>query len=233
MQIAASPNALTLGAAITYSQALPQLENYFPAFGALVRRIGSRQIRNLGTFAGNLATASPIGDTLPCLIVLGAQVTLHSTKGARALAVEDFILGYRKTALAADEVISAIRIPALPAGETFAAYKLSKRFDQDISTVIAAFRLRRDGAKVAQLRAVYGGMAATAARAKCVEDALAGKAWTAETMAALDALIARDFSPMTDQRGTASYRLRAAANLLRRFQIESTDARVPVRVETL
>jgi len=233
MQIVATPDALTLGAAVTYSQALPQLENYFPAFGALVRRIGSRQIRNLGTFAGNLATASPIGDTLPCLIALGAQVTLHSDKGARTLAAENFILGYRKTALAADEVISAIRIPALPKDESFAVYKLSKRFDQDISTVIAAFRLRRDGGKIARLHAVYGGMAATAARARSVEDALAGKAWSDESLAGLDALIARDFSPMTDQRGTANYRLRAAANLLRRFQIESTDARVPVRVEAL
>ena len=233
MQIVATPDALTLGAAVTYSQALPQLENYFPAFGALVRRIGSRQIRNLGTFAGNLATASPIGDTLPCLIALGAQVVLHSNRGARAMAVEDFILGYRKTALAANEVISTIRIPALPKDESFAAYKLSRRFDQDISTVVAAFRLRHDEQKIARLHAVYGGMAATVARARSVEDALAGKAWSAESLAGLDVLIARDFSPMTDQRGTANYRLRAAFNLLRRFQIESTDTRVPVRVEAL
>ena len=99
----------------TYSEALPALDQHFPAFAALVRRIGSRQIRNLGTFAGNLATASPIGDTLPCLIALDAEVTLRSTSATRTLPVEDFITGYRKTAMKADEVIASIRIPFLPA----------------------------------------------------------------------------------------------------------------------
>ncbi len=230
--IAATPEALELGGAVTYTEALPQIEEYFPAFAALIRRIGSRQIRNLGTFAGNLATASPIGDTLPCLIALGADVKLHASGGARVLPVEQFVAGYRKTVLRPDEIIAAIRIPALPRGDRLAVYKLSKRFDQDISSVIAAFRLRLQDGAVQALHAVYGGMAATPARAKALETALQGRPWTAASLADADTLIAQDFSPMSDQRASAAYRLRAAANLVRRLQIETADA-APARLEAL
>jgi xanthine dehydrogenase small subunit len=231
--IATRGDALEIGGAVTYTEVLPHLDRHFPSFGALVRRIGSRQIRNLGTIAGNLATASPIGDTLPCLMALDAAVTLASRSGARTLSVESFITGYRKTALAAGEVIAAIRIPLLAAGQEFAAYKLSKRFDQDISTVIGAFRLARQGDKVRELRAAYGGMAARAMRAAGVEAALARRPWTSSALADIDALLARDFTPMTDHRGGASYRLRAAAGLVRRLQLETTAAAMPMRVEAL
>ena len=231
--IRADGGALTIGGAATYSESLPALDQYFPAFAALVRRIGSRQIRNLGTFAGNLATASPIGDTLPCLIALGAEVTLKSKSATRTLPVEDFITGYRKTALNADEVIAAIRIPFLPASDRVAIYKLSKRFDQDISTVIAAFRVTLDHGHVRNLCAAYGGMAAMPMRAFALEAALAGKPWTAPALAGVDDLIAHDFKPMSDQRGGAAYRLRAAANLVRRFQIETAGEQALARVEAL
>jgi xanthine dehydrogenase small subunit len=145
--VATLPGALELGGAVTYTQALPHIDRHFPTFGALVRRIGSRQIRNLGTLAGNLATASPIGDTIPCLIALDATVKLLSRAGERVMPVESFITGYRATALTAGEVIAAIRIPLLDAGVEFACYKLSKRFDQDISTVIAASVSRAGTAK--------------------------------------------------------------------------------------
>ncbi len=232
-EIAARDNVLSLGGAVTYSEALPHLDSHFPAFAALVRRIGSRQIRNLGTFAGNLATASPIGDTTPCLMALGASVVLRSRTQSRTLPVESFITGYRKTALQPDEIIAALLIPFLPADEQFAAYKLSKRFDQDISTVVAAFRLRTAGGIVRELRAAYGGMAATTARARAVEAALSNTPWTAETLAGIETVMARDFAPMTDQRGSGSYRAQAAANLLRRFQIETTRVAAPTRVEAL
>ena len=215
---------LTIGGGVTYTEALPSLDKHFPSFATLVRRIGSRQIRNLGTFAGNLANASPIGDTIPCLMALGADITLRSRRGKRRVAAEDFILGYRKTALAADEFIESISIPLLPAGTTFTTYKLSKRFDQDISTVVAAFRLRVDEGKVSELRAAYGGMAAQAARAKAVEAAVTGKPWMATTLEDIDAALAQDFQPMTDHRGTDAYRRRAAANLIRRLQSETTGA---------
>jgi xanthine dehydrogenase small subunit len=231
-RIKADGNAIEIGGAVTYTDTLPLIDRHFPSFGRLVRRIGSRQIRNLGTIAGNLATASPIGDTIPCLIALDATVTLASRAGERVLPVEAFITGYRKTALAPGEVITAIRIPLLAAGENFAAYKVCKRFDQDISTVVAAFRLERRAGKVETLRAAYGGMAARAMRARSLEAAVRGRPWAPAWLADVEALLARDFTPMTDHRGGAAYRLRAAAGLLRRFQLEAALAE-PMRVEAL
>ena len=213
---------LTIGGGVTYTKALPLLDKHFPSFAALVRRIGSRQIRNIGTLAANIANASPIGDTIPCLIALDATVVLRSVRGVRHVNAGEFITSYRKTAMDKDEIIEAIEIPLLKDGTSFTTYKLSKRFDQDISTVIGAYRLRVESGKVAELRAAYGGMAATTARAKHVEAALTGKPWTADALKDVDALIEQDFQPMTDHRGTDAYRLRAAANLIRRLQIETT-----------
>jgi xanthine dehydrogenase small subunit len=230
--ITAAPDALEIGGAATYSEMLPHLDRHFPAFGALVRRLGSRQIRNLGTLAGNLATASPIGDTLPCLIALNATVTLRAVNGLRSLKVEDFITGYRQTALRPGEVIAAISIPYLQRGERFVSYKLSKRFDQDIATVVATFHLTLRGGRVAALRAAFGGMAPRAMRAAETEAWLLDRAWTNDTLRDIESVLARDFTPISDHRGGAGYRLRAAAGLLRRFQIETT-APVLTRVEAL
>jgi xanthine dehydrogenase small subunit len=230
--IASDAQALTLGGAVTYTQALPSLDAHFPALAALVRRIGSRQIRNLGTIAGNLATASPIGDMLPSLIALNASVVLASQAGQRSLSVESFITGYRKTALAPGEVIASIRVPLLQPKQSFATYKVAKRFDQDISTVVAAFLLERDGATVRDLRAAYGGMAARAMRAAHLEAALIGRAWSEDHSPDVAAALARDFTPMSDHRGSARYRMRVAAGLLRRFQLETTET-APIRVEAL
>jgi xanthine dehydrogenase small subunit len=230
--ITSGHGAIEIGGAVTYTQALPHFDEHFPSFAALVRRIGSRQIRNLGTIAGNLATASPIGDTIPCLIALEASVRLASRSGERVLPVEAFITGYRTTALAAGEVIAAIRIPFLAPDRDFAVYKLSKRFDQDISTVIAAFRLQRQSGKVGELRAAYGGMAARAMRATSVEAAVSGRPWAPAWLADIEPLLARDFTPIGDHRGGAGYRLRAAAGLLRRFQLE-TSSGAPMRVEAI
>ena len=231
-RINVAADALELGGGVTYTQALPHIDRHFPAFGALFRRIGSRQIRNLGTIAGNLVTASPIGDTIPCLIALAATVTLASASGERAMPVESFITGYRKTALRPGEVIAAVRIPLLAQDTRFSTYKLSKRFDQDISTVVAAFQLERRNGHVHQLRAAFGGMAERVMRAKNVEAAVAGRPWNIDTLTNIDVALARDFNPMTDHRGGAAYRLRAAANLLRRFVWE-TSSQAPVRVEAL
>ena len=231
-RITTRADAIEIGGAVTYTDVLPHLDRHFPSFGALVRRIGSRQIRNLGTIAGNLATASPIGDAIPCLMALDATVTLASRAGERVLPVDSFITGYRKSALSAGEVIAAIRIPLLAAGEDFAAYKVCKRFDQDISTVVAAFRLERRGGKVAELRAAYGGLAARAMRAGSVEGAVKGRPWAPAWLADIDTLLARDLTPIADHRGGAAYRLRAAAGLLRRFQLETSLAE-PMRVDAL
>jgi len=231
-RMAETGGAVEFGAAVTYSEALRLLEKHFPSFAALVRRIGSRQIRNLGTFAGNLATASPIGDTIPCLMALGAEVTLRAQGVTRRLAVEDFITGYRKTAMQPGEFIEAVRIPLLAPGRIFKVYKLSKRFDQDISTLVAAFSMAIEKGIVGDLRVAFGGMAARSARARHVEAALIGKPWSEESLGDIDTIIAQDFTPMSDHRGGANYRLRAAANLVRRFHAETTSAQ-PAQVWSL
>lgn len=228
--------AIEIGAAATYTEILPSLDRHIPAFAALVRRIGSRQIRNLGTLAGNLATASPIGDSLPCLVALGAAVRLRSQSGARMLAVADFITGYRTTTLAADEIIERIAIPIPAAPTHVAAYKLAKRFDQDISTVVAAFKLDCDHGRVRDIAIVFGGMGPTVRHARATEQALLGRDWNADDLAGLDALLAQDFRPMSDHRGSAAYRLRAAAGLVCRFQRETREAgqtEAPLRLEAL
>jgi xanthine dehydrogenase small subunit len=232
-RIDVTAEAIEIGGAITYSDLLPHLDRHVPAFGALVRRLGSRQIRNLGTLAGNLATASPISDTLPCLIALDATVGLCSEVGARSLPIEDFITGYRATALATAEIIERISIPLPSPDVRFATYKISKRFDQDISTVIAAFRLATDGDRVRSFRAVFGGMAARVQRAASLEHAVVGREWPADALADVDALLAQDFTALSDHRGSATYRLRAAAGLMRRFQLETSASAVPLRLEAL
>lgn len=215
---------IEIGAAATYTDALPLIDKHFPSFGALIRRIGSRQIRNLGTFAGNLVNASPIGDTPPCLIALGAEVLIASKRGERVLSAEQFIIGYRKTALAADEVVTAIRIPYLPSGARFEVYKISKRFDQDISSSIGAFY-----SNGSEIRVAYGGMADRAKRAANVETLLKkGNVSPAE----IEQAMSKDFTPLTDHRATKEYRLRAASGLVQRFLLEG-DSKEATRVEAL
>lgn len=218
-------SVLEIGAAVTYTDALPLIDEHFPSFGALIRRIGSRQIRNLGTFAGNLVNASPIGDTPPCLIALRAEIVIASTRGERRLPAEQFITGYRETALARDEIVTAIRIPYLPKGTRFDAYKISKRFDQDISSTIGAFYANGD-----EVRIAYGGMAERAKRAGNVEALLRGDGELSRSE--IEVAMAKDFTPLTDHRATKEYRLRAASGLVQRFLIEA-KAKSPTRVEAL
>lgn len=214
-------DAVEVGAAVTYEEMLPVLAEYFPAFAAMLRRLGSRQIRNMGTLGGNIGTASPIGDTLPVLLALDAGILLHGPDGRRVVAANDYFTDYRKTVLRPDEIIEAVRLPRLSASRQLAVYKLSKRFDQDISTVIAAFRTG-DGPP----RAAYGGMAAVPKRAIELERAIAEDRWDQ-----IDAAVAADFSPLTDQRGSSAYRLQAAANLARRLRFERKG--ISVRLEHL
>jgi xanthine dehydrogenase small subunit len=215
---------LEIGAAATYTDALPLIDKRFPSFGALIRRIGSRQIRNLGTFAGNLVNASPIGDTPPCLIAISADIVIASKRGERVLPAEQFITGYRKTALTQDEIVTAIRIPYLPKGARFETYKISKRFDQDISSTIGAFF-----ANGKEIRIAYGGMADRAKRSPTVEALLkAGSPSPAQ----IEAAMAKDFTPLTDHRATKAYRLRAASGLVQRFLLEA-DGVNSTRIEAL
>lgn len=226
-------DVLVLGAAVTYADALTEVESAFPAFGALIRRIGSRQIRTMGTFGGNIGTASPVGDTLPVLLALDAEVDLAGQTGLRRMRVVDFLTGYRQTALAADEVIAAVRLPRLAEGETLFAWKLSRRFDQDISTLLGAFRVRVEGGRLADLAAAFGGMAERAKRAPALEALLTCAPWTDVPPVGIEAALAADFAPLSDHRASAAYRRAAAANLVRRLHIATTHPGVPLELEAL
>jgi xanthine dehydrogenase small subunit len=224
---------ITIGAAATYAEAMPLLIAHYPALRIYLARLGSRQIRTLGTIGGNIGTASPIGDMPPVLLALEARLTLVSARGTRDLALEDFFLGYRKTALAADEVIQSLTLPKLWPGEMFFCDKLSKRRDQDISTVAAAYRLRVKNGKIEDVRIGFGGMAATPKRASHVEQALKDQPFSAATFEKAAAAVARDFQPIDDWRGSAAYRLTAAANLLRRLYWRIAEPGRAVEVEAL
>ncbi len=232
-RVAADRDHILIGAAATYARALPVLEADYPAFGALIRRIGSRQIRSLGTIGGNIATASPIGDTLPCLIALDATLVLRRAGGVRELPMEAFFQDYRRTALAGDEIIEAVRIPRPAAGRSFHVYKISRRYDQDISAVVGAYSVAIADGAVASARIAYGGMAAVPKRAPAAEAALRGRPWNAETLGAAKRALEDDFAPIDDVRARASYRRAVAANLLDRLHIESMGDAVPTEVHAL
>ncbi|MGE0576440.1 xanthine dehydrogenase small subunit [Reyranella sp.] len=231
--IAAGKERLTIGAAVPYARAMPILLASYPALATYLARLGSRQIRTLGTIGGNIGTASPIGDMPPVLIALETRLRLVSRRGARELPIEEFFLGYRKTALAGDEVIESLSMPGLWPREVFFCDKLSKRRDQDISTVAAAYRLRLVDGRIEDARVGFGGMAATPRRALLVEAALCGQPVAPATFEAAAAAVAREFEPIDDWRGSASYRRTAAANLLRRLYWRIAEPARPVEVEAL
>jgi xanthine dehydrogenase small subunit len=226
--IAEEKEQITIGAAVPYADAMPTLIAAYPALKTYLARLGSRQIRSLGTIGGNIGTASPIGDMPPVLLALEASLKLASIRGARDLPLEDFFLDYRKTALAPDEVIQSISMPKLWPGEVFFCDKVSKRRDQDISTVAAGYRLRIKNGKIEDVRLGFGGMAATPKRPRHVEAAL-----LKEGFAAAAAAMPKDFKPIDDWRGSAAYRLQVAANLLRRLELRIAEPGRAVEVEAL
>ncbi len=217
---------IEIGAATTYRQFLPTVASRVKPFAEMIRRLGSRQIRSMGTMGGNISTASPIGDTPPVLLALGATLHLASVRGHRAVALDDFFLSYRKTALAADEIIVAIDMPLPAADEIVHVDKVSKRRDQDISAVLGAYRLRVVDGVVRSARLAYGGMAATPARARHAEAALVDASWTEATVERAASALADDFKPLDDWRASAGYRLMVAGNLLRRLYLRSSGVAV-------
>jgi len=237
-RIETHPDRLRIGAAATLTDLLPVLEPRYPGVGTLLRRFGSRQIRNLATIGGNLCNASPIGDLAPVLLALDATLHLRSAQGARDLAIGAFFAGYRRTAMVAGEFLEAVTLPHLKDNDRFGVYKLSKRYDQDISTVCAAFRFRVEGARpmggtIIAARIGMGGMAATPKRASACEAGLAGQPFTAETVERALSALAEDFAPLADLRGSAGFRRIAAANLLRRFWLEASGAATATDVMAL
>jgi xanthine dehydrogenase small subunit len=227
--ISETPEALTLGAGVSYADATPAMTRRHPELAPFWNRIGGQQVRNMGTVGGNIANGSPIGDTPPPLIALGASIVLRKGSARRTVALEDFFIAYGRQDRAPGEFVESVSIPALPKGEHFAAYKISKRRDEDISAVCGAFRVALDGARrVTSCRIAFGGMAATPKRARAVEAALIGRPWTEATIEAAIPAFAKDFQPITDMRASAEYRLLAAQNLLRRFHLETTGAGEPL-----
>jgi xanthine dehydrogenase small subunit len=208
-------------------------EDGFGPFATLLARLGSRQIRGLGSLGGNLGTASPIGDALPPLIALGATVRVASLRGARELPVEEFLLGYRRNALAPDEVVVSVRLPRPAATDVLVCDKVSKRHDQDIATVGAAMFLRMERGVVAEARLAFGGMGPKAARAPGAEAALLGRPLTQAAVEAAAEALAGDFAPLSDWRGSAEYRRMAAQGVLRRLFWRATEPGLPVEVTAL
>ncbi|MGJ9417892.1 xanthine dehydrogenase small subunit [Massilia sp. CMS3.1] len=220
--VAQSEGTLEIGAGVTLQDAYAALCRHYPdALSDMWQRFASLPIRNAGTLGGNVANGSPIGDSMPWLIALGARIVLRGPGGERALAMEDFYLGYQQKDLQHDEFVAALRVPLARDNVRFRTYKLAKRFDQDISAVCAAFALTFEGDIVKEARIAFGGMAATPKRAAAAEAVLNGRAWSEDALKEAMAALAQDFAPLSDMRASSSYRMKTAQNLLRRFWLET------------
>ena len=185
-------------------------------------RFAGLPVRNAGTLGGNVANGSPIGDAMPLLIALGASVVLMSGRGQRELPLENLYTGYRQNVMAADEVLAWIHVPRPAEGQEFLRlYKISKRYDDDISAVCLGLNLRIDGGIVQSASIGAGGVAATPVRAVNTEAALTGQPWTLDTVQSAIAVLRAEFSPLSDMRASAAYRTEVLGNLLQRYWLES------------
>ena len=206
---------IRIGATTTLAELRDAVAPHHPAFAELIRRYGAEQVRAAATVGGNIANGSPIGDSPPALIALGATLHLRRGDARRSLPLEEFFLDYGRQDRAPGEFVEAVSVPRQP--DRLACYKLSKRFDQDISAVCGCFNITVADGVVQSARIAFGGMAGVPRRAAHVEAALAGQPWNAETVAAACDAFADDFTPMTDMRASAGYRLEAARAMLMRY----------------
>jgi xanthine dehydrogenase small subunit len=230
----AEDGALSIGAGVTLADAMPQLYAIHADLGELLRRFGSKQVRVSGTVGGNIANGSPIGDLAPALIALGGRVVLRKGDKTRALPLEDFFIAYGKQDREPGEFVLAVEAPRLEAHQRYRAFKVSKRFDEDISAVMLAVRVDLNGRKIAGARVACGGMAATPKRAEKAERALAGASLDLPaTWGRAREAINEDFTPLTDMRATAAYRKTVAANLLEKALTEISGASAPTRIGML
>lgn len=215
------PDHLVIGAAVPLTDAFAALAQERPQLRNFAARFAGLPVRNSGTLGGNIANGSPIGDSMPLLIALGAQVVLMSERGQRTLALENLYTGYRQTVMAADEVLTWIKVPKDRHGELLRVYKISKRYDDDISAVCLALKLRIENGAVQSASLGAGGVAATPRRAVQTEAALAGRPWTLETVQHAMAVLRAEFAPISDMRASGGYRSEVLGNLLQRFWLES------------
>jgi xanthine dehydrogenase small subunit len=220
-RVEASDAELTIGAAATLEAAWAALAKRWPALTDVWLRFASPPIRNAGTMGGNVANGSPIGDSPPVLMALDAQIELRKGARVRRMALTAFYTDYMKNQLEAGEFVQAVVVPLNAATRQVRAYKISKRFDCDISALCAGLAIELDGKVVKAVRLSYGGMAAIVKRAAAAEAALAGQPWTQGSVNAAKAALAEDFKPLSDMRASAAYRLQVAQNLLQRFWLET------------
>ncbi len=215
-----------IGASASLTDVGAAMADLHPDFAELIRRYGSVQVRNAATIGGNIANGSPIGDSPPALIALGATLHLRKGDARREMPLEAFFLDYGKQDRAPGEFVEAVSFARQ--SDRLKCYKLSKRFDQDISAVCGCFYVTVENGTVAEARLAFGGMAGIPKRAAHVEAAITGKPWTQETVDAAHDAWARDFTPMTDMRASAGYRLNTARNMLLRCLLEESGT--PARV---
>jgi len=229
-RISQTDEYLEIGASVSLTDAFAALLQEYPDLEEIVRRFASPPICNSGTLCGNVANGSPIGDSMPALISLGASVVLRKGTDTRILPMEDLYLDYQRKDLAPGEFVSAVRVPRSRDGQLFRSYKISKRFEQDICAVCMAISIDVVDGHVSTARVAYGGMAPVPKRADRCERALTGAAWNPSTVGKAIQALSRDFRPITDVRATDDYRLRVAGNLLRRFFVETDQPDQPATV---
>jgi xanthine dehydrogenase small subunit len=225
-------SGLEIGAAASLEQAFAALDEPFPELHEAWVRFASPPIRGSGTLGGNVANGSPIGDSMPALIALGATVVLARAGGVRELPLESFYLAYQKTAREPGEVVVAIRVPDRAPGLLLRAWKISKRYDQDISAVFACFAIVLENGRVASARIGCGGVAPVPARARATESRLVGRPWRHDVVEAAAQTLASEFTPIDDLRASSAYRRQVLGNLLRRLWSEHAGA-APVRIEAV
>ena len=229
-----SDAGVEIGAAVSLTDAIAVLDRTWPELGEAWERFASVPIRNGATLVGNVANGSPIGDSMPALIALDATVLLRSAAGTREVALDAFYPGYRQTLRAPGEFVAAVRIPKRPADLALRAYKISKRYDQDISAVFACFALVLAGGGVRSARIGCGGVAAIPVRARRTEALLAGQPWDRATVERAASTLAGEFAPIDDMRASAHYRRAVLGNLLMRCWLETSGPQdAPTRVEAL
>ena len=213
-------NEIIFGSTTPLIQVEKFILKYYPDFNNILRRYGSVQIRNVGTIGGNIATASPIGDTLPLLLSLNAKIIIQTKKGNKQILLNNFFIKYRKTKLKKGEFIKSIIIPIYK-NHNFKAYKISKRFDDDISSVCASFNFKIKDQRIQDVAIAYGGMAEIPKRAKNCENFLKNSKFSEDIFEKAKDLLKRDFNPISDMRASKQYRLEVAENLLIKFFIET------------
>jgi xanthine dehydrogenase small subunit len=229
-EIRTTDAGLRIGAGVSLSAGWSALVAQHPALSEQAGRFASPPICNSGTLCGNIANGSPIGDSMPALIALGADVELRQGTRYRRIPLECLYLGYQKKDLRPGEFVVSVIVPPAKSGRLFASYKLAKRIDQDISAVCAAFAVEVSGGRVVEARLAYGGMAAIPARAVNAENALVGQPWSEASINSAIAALPADFTPLTDSRASQSYRLKTAGNLLRRFYMQQAGNPPTLRV---